>query len=171
MPFRFTVPMQKRVPRRTITMLQNALHHFPELQGKTITVGYTAAHLGVAVPEDFAIRLRARKVSYNTIGHELTHLVQGMRLIPAGEKQCDIWTLSRSPLFCDEAPTYLELPPWIRARWADFALRAHRLCTRAIAIRNTHRQYIRWVERELRLLAHAAAGGQGQLFFAFDPFS
>jgi hypothetical protein len=153
MPFRFTAPMQKRVPRRTITMLHNALRHFPELQGKTITVGYTAAHLGAAIPEDFIIRLRARKVSYNTIGHELTHLVQGMRLIPSGEKQCDIWTLARSPLFCDEAPTYLELPDQVRTYWPDFAMHAYQLCTRAIAIRETHRHYIQWVEKKLMLLA------------------
>ena len=171
MPIRFTLPMQKRVPRRTITMLQNALHHFPELQGKTITVGYTATHLGAAIPEDFTIRLRARKVSYNTIGHELTHLVQGMGLIPEGEKQCDIWTLARSPLFCDEAPTYLELPFLVNAGWPDFAMRAHQLCIRAIAIRNTHRQYIRWLERELRLLARTPIGNNGQLRLDLELFA
>ena len=148
-------------------MLHNALRYFPELHGKTITVGYTRTHLGAAIPEDFTIRLRARKVTYNTIGHELTHLVPGMHLIPEGEKQCDLWTLARSILFCDEAPTYLKIPSLLRHEWPAFAERVHRLCAQAIAIRNTRRYYIQWLERELQSLGAFDRSHAQQLTFAF----
>ncbi|MDZ7268893.1 MAG: hypothetical protein ONB48_14255 [candidate division KSB1 bacterium] len=164
MPFRFTPAMQKRLSRRLVQMLHHALHHFPELQGQTITVGYTRVHLGAAIREQNLIRLRARKVSYNTIGHELTHLVQGQNGIPGGEKQCDIWTLARSPLFCDEAPAYLRLPAVVRQHWPAFAPAVRALCLRALEIRKTHRQYIRWLEQELHALSRCrAASATGQL--------
>ncbi len=152
MPLRFTAPMQKRAAQRTIVRLHRALLHFPELQGRTITVGYTRAHLGAAIPEDFIIRLRARKVSYNTIGHELMHLVQGLRLIPEGEKPCDIWTLARNFLFCDEAPAYLTIPLEVRSQWSAYAGRVHELCVQAIAVRESYRNYISWLEKELQTL-------------------
>src|SRR4051794_41646805 len=87
-PFRFTPRMKKRLSRRVIDMLLNSLGEFPELKGKSITVGYTSAHLGSAlVPlrEEAAahltIRLKVKKLTYNTIGHELTHLLQGLSKI------------------------------------------------------------------------------------------
>lgn len=170
MPIRFTAPMQKRVPQRTIAMLHNALRHFPELQGRTITVGYTRAHLGAAIPEDFVIRLRARKVSYNTIGHELTHLVQGLQLIPWGEKQCDLWTLARSFLFCDEAPVYLKIPNHIRSAWPAFAWQAHRLAVQALELRKSRRNYIQWLENVLQKIDGVPVpDGQTCLSFA-TPF-
>ena len=152
-------------------MLQAALRHFPELHGKMITVGYTTAHLGVAmVPRhpdaDLIIRLKVRKLTYNTIGHELTHLVQGLShcypdfndivsagRIPGGEKPCDIWTLARSELFCDEAPTYLKLPVIVRTNWLNYAKAVRALCQTAIEKRATHRLYINWLEAEIRQLA------------------
>ncbi len=168
MPFRFTPAMQKRLSRRLVHMLHNALHHFPELQGQTITVGYTRAHLGAAIREQRLIRLRARKVSYNTIGHELTHLVQGRNGIPEGEKQCDVWTLARSPLFCDEAPTYLRLPATVRQEWPAFAPAVRALCLRALEIRKTHRQYLRWLEQELQLLGRNSRSGYATQLSLFD---
>jgi hypothetical protein len=162
--------MKKRLTRRTHFMLQAALRHFPEFAGKTITVGYTHAHLGSAVvPRDvetaLTIRLKVRKLSYNTIGHELTHLVQGLSQfnqlpnnpttngkIPGGEKQCDIWTLARSDLFCDEAPTYLKLPKAVRENWSHYAKTVRALCIAAIEKRQTHRFYIRWLEDQIHQL-------------------
>lgn len=177
--------MKKRLNRRTQFMLQAALRLFPELQGKAITVGYTRAHLGSAlIPRDgeaeLTIRLKVRKLSYNTIGHELTHLVQGLShlnssstdgRIPSGEKQCDIWTLARSELFCDEAPTYLKLPAVIRGNWPSYAGSVRALCVAAIAKRATHRLYIRWLEEEIQHLAREnlagiARGVQMQLDFS-----
>ncbi len=160
--------MKKRLTRRAHFMLQAALRLFPELHGKTLTVGYTRAHLGSAlVPrhaeDELTIRLKVRKLTYNTIGHELTHLVQGLShchtdraffaaRIPSGEKPCDIWTLARSELFCDDAPTYLKLPPTVRENWPLYAKAVRELCLAAIEKRATHRLYIAWLEDQIRRL-------------------
>ncbi|HEY2987935.1 MAG TPA: hypothetical protein VGL11_09420 [Candidatus Binatia bacterium] len=165
--------MKKRLSRRVIDMLQNALRHFPELQGKKITVGYTAAHLGSAlVPlraeaaAKLTIRLKVKTLTYNTIGHEMTHLLQGLSkiswkekkvgkggTIPYGEKQCDIWTLARSNLFCDDAPTYIRLPRVMRENWPAYSQSVRRLCIAALQKRKTHRFYIQWLEGRIKALA------------------
>ncbi len=164
--------MKKRLTPRIRQMLEDSLREFPELEGKTVTVGYTRSYLGTAfVPAEvetrasMGIRLRARNLVYNTIGHELTHLVQGLghvslkravaplSKIPGGEKQCDIWTLARSALFCDDAPTYLRLPRVVRENWPRYAEAIRFLCIAAIEKRRTHRFYIQWLERQIRLIA------------------
>jgi hypothetical protein len=170
---RFTPLMKKRLTRRAQAMIGRSLTYFPELQGKSITVGYTRAHLGSAVlsyqresEPRLIIRLKVRKLTYQTIGHELTHLVQGLgrghgntgspfgwESIPSGEKQCDIWTLARDPLFCDDAPTYLRLPRVTREQWPDYAEEVRKLCLTAIKKRENFRLYIRWLEGEIRRLA------------------
>lgn len=162
--------MRKRLTRRAQEMIENSLAHFPELIGRAITVGYTRKHLGSAtvtyrkgVISGLAIRLRVRKLTYQTIGHELTHLLQGLahaeRLparsaakMPSGEKQCDIWTLARHELFCDDAPTYLRLPRVMRESWPAYAAAVRALCIQAIDKRKTHRRYIQWIEAEIRAL-------------------
>lgn len=169
----FTPLMKKRLTRRVHTMLRASLRHFPELQGRTITIGYTRTNLGTAVLPRHAksepkltVRLNASKLTYNTIGHELTHLVQGLSLFerpdrhstaankfPGGEKQCDIWTLARSSLFCDDAPSYLKLPRVVRKHWPRYAKSVRALCIMAIEKRKTHRLYIRWLESEVKQLA------------------
>jgi hypothetical protein len=113
-----------------------------------------------------AIRLKVRKLTYQTIGHELTHLLQGLAYahrssarsadftkIPSGEKQCDIWTLARHELFCDDAPTYLRLPRVMRESWPAYAAAVRALCIQAIDKRKSHRCYIHWLEAEIRALA------------------
>jgi hypothetical protein len=165
--------MKKRLTRRAQSMIGRSLTYFPELQGKNITIGYTRAHLGSAVlsyqresEPRLVIRLKVRKLTYQTIGHELTHLVQGLGRsnrtpvssllsgnIPAGEKQCDIWTLARDSLFCDDAPTYLRLPRVMREGWPDYAEDVRQLCIAAIKKREHFRLYIRWLEGEIRKLA------------------
>ncbi len=156
-------------------MIESSLAYFPELDGKTVTVGYTRKHLGSAtvvyrkeVIQQLVIRLKVRKLSYQTIGHELTHLVQGLahgdrraassvqgENIPSGEKQCDIWTLARDRIFCDDAPTYIRMPRALRERWPAYAEAVRELCRAAIEKRKTHRLYIRWLEGEIRNLAKA----------------
>jgi hypothetical protein len=167
----FTAPMAKRMTPRVRRILEDSLRCFPELQGKSITVGYTRGALGVAyMPmygsgESMGIRLKVRHLVYNTVGHELTHLVQwlsqmtekkaateGLR-IPGGEKQCDIWTLARSDLFCDDAPTYLKLPYEIRENWSPYAGAVRSLCVAAIEKRKAYRYYIRWLEDQIHQLA------------------
>ena len=173
MPITFTPLMKKRLTRRAQEMIERTLPYFPELIGKTITVGYTRKHLGSATiiydrgaVSRLIIRLKVRKLTYQTIGHELTHLVQGLsrgdrrtrssldaKHLPSGEKQCDIWTLARDPLFCDDPPTYLRLPRAMRERWADYAKEVRELCIVAIEKRNEFRLYIRWLEAEIPELA------------------
>jgi hypothetical protein len=163
--------MSKRLTRRARKMIETSLRHFPELSGRAITVGYTRKHLGSATVtyrkgaiSALAIRLKVRKLTYQTIGHELTHLLQGLanaeRLrarsatrLPSGEKQCDIWTLARHELFCDDAPTYLRLPRHMRESWPAYAVAVRALCIKAIAKRETYRCYIEWLEAEIRTLA------------------
>lgn len=177
-PFTFTPRMKKRLSKRVIDMLQNALRCFPELKGKKITVGYTAAHLGSALvplrPEaadKLTIRLKVKTLKYNTIGHELTHLLQGLskiqlkerkvaaaETIPYGEKQCDIWTLARSNLFCDDAPTYIRLPRSIRENWPAYSQSVRRLCIAALEKRKTHRFYMQWLESRIKALAQRPRG-------------
>jgi hypothetical protein len=165
----FTPQMKKRLTRRAQAMIERALPYFPELRGKTITVGYTRAHLGSASVSyrrgrvsRLIIRLKIRQLTFQTIGHELTHLVQGLahgdrrsaspenvKSIPGGEKQCDIWTLARDPLFCDDPPTYLRLPRALREGWPYYADEVRKLCITAIEKRRDYRLYIRWLEAEI----------------------
>jgi len=186
--------MEKRVTPRLRHMLRTALRCFPELQGKAITVGYPRAHLGAAIiplgpgsDVKMGIRLNPRNLTYNTIGHELTHLAQGlsqhsikarrkskratMGKIPGGETQCDIWTLARSDLFCDDAPLYLRLPRRVRKNWSQYASAVRALCLAAIEKRQTYRLYIRWLESQIKQLprqplVRRAADRQLQLPFA-----
>lgn len=173
MPFHFTRLMKKQLTRRALRMLELSLACFPELQGKSLTVGHTRSNLGAAIvprgegPQTrWMIRLKVKGLTYNTIGHELTHLTQGLAQIPrserhkgartripGGEKQCDIWTLARSRLFCDEAPSYLRLPRRIRENWPPYAAKVRALCRAAIKKRGKTRLYIRWLEEELKKLA------------------
>ena len=175
MPIRLTPLMRQRLTRRAQEMIERSLQLFPELNDTTITVGYTRKHLGSAtvvyrkgVITRLIIRLRVRKVTYQTIGHELTHLIQGLThgdrsksrsadpaKVPSGEQQCDIWTLARDPLFCDDPPTYIKMPRLIREHWPDYASEVRDLCIAAIEKRHTHRLYIRWLEDDLRKLAKA----------------
>jgi hypothetical protein len=185
----FTPSMKKRLTPRAADMLERSLRYFPELKGKKITVGYTRANLGSATvvyragaSARLVIRLKVRKLTYQTIGHELTHLIQGLargaraksrlpgdQQIPSGEKQCDIWTLARHSLFCDDPPTYLKMPHRMRAYWVDYAEDVRRLCVAAIETRKTNRFYIRWLESELfrlsRKLPVKKSGEQLSLFF------
>lgn len=191
MQLKITPLMKQRLTRRAFEMIENSLRHFPELKDSTITVGYTRRHLGSAtviyrkgVIARLIIRLKVRKVTYQTIGHELTHLIQGLgrgnltasRLtdpdrIPAGETQCDIWTLARDPLFCDDPPTYIKMPRAMRDRWPLFAEAVRDLCIAAIEKRPTERRYIRWLEEEIRKLAKTPprqkASGSTQLDLPF----
>jgi len=175
MPIILTPLMKQRLTRRAYEMIGRSLSCFPELKETTITVGYTRKHLGSAtvvyqkgVISRLIVRLKVRKVTYQTIGHELTHLIQGLGRgnlsapratdpdrIPSGETQCDIWTLARDPLFCDDPPTYIKMPRSMRERWSDYAESVRNLCVAAIEKRHTHRQYIRWLEEEIRKLSRA----------------
>ena len=191
MQLKFTPQMKQHLTRRASEMIEHSLRYFPELKDSTMTVGYTRKHLGSAtvvyrkgVISRLIIRFRVRKLTYQTIGHELTHLIQGLGRgnltasrttdpdrIPAGETQCDIWTLARDPIFCDDPPTYIKMPRNMRERWPEYAQSVRELCISAINKRHTQRQYIRWLEQEIRQLANAPKRensiGPAQLFLPF----
>jgi hypothetical protein len=143
------------------------LRYFPELHGNRVTVGITRAADGIAVLEDMTVRFDLRRggPTYYTIGHELTHLLQALRRVPAGEVQCDIWTLARGRLFLDEAPCYLPVPKGLRRHWGRHAAGVSYLCARAISERPTRRMYIRWLKGQLDRMSQRVterAGARGR---------
>ena len=152
-----TAPMRKRITPELLGRIERALTEFPELTGRTITVGAIRApgvH-GNAEGDKLTIRLNTRRrigVTYFTIGHELTHLLQkpGFGIVPSGETACDIWTLARSELFLDEIPTYLGPLSCFARDWDGHANAVRLLCIRAIQVRKTNRRYITWLQAKLR---------------------
>ncbi len=153
--FVLTAPMTAVISPELRYQIGRALEEFPELGDRTVTVGLTAMPGidGLAVAEEMRVRLNVnrRRVSYFTIGHELMHLLQrpGLGIVPAGEVQCDIWTLARSELFLDEKPCYLELACRRRA-WPRHAHTVRRLCRQALDVRRRDRRYILWLTNQLR---------------------
>ena len=152
--FVYTRTMQGKKTKRLETMLRESITHFPELQGESISVGYTERY-GEADIRRLLIRLNPRKLSYYVIGHELTHLAQSMKdrlggnPIPKGEIACDIWTIARSDLFLDEPPGYLDVGRRVLLNWKLHRDRVRRLCIEAIENRKVQRHYIRRLTAEL----------------------
>jgi hypothetical protein len=156
-PLQFTRVLRDELTPDLERRIERAYYEFPELKQKHVRVGLTNKRWldGYADGEDFCIRLNVRRrngVSYFTIGHELTHLLQkpGLGTVPEGEVQCDIWTLARSKLFLDEMPGYLDVHPVTEKDWARHAARVHRLCRRALEVRQSNRRYIVWFRESLQ---------------------
>src|SRR5712692_7604191 len=90
MSFQYTVPMQHVLTADVQHRIERSVAQFPELTGKKITIGLTRSADGTADAENMIIQLNVRRhtsVSYFTIGHELTHLLQsgGLGMVPSGE--------------------------------------------------------------------------------------
>jgi len=87
------------------------LDKFPELSDRQIVVGKRVNGKSLGTADRISgknIRLIDSQVSYKTIGHELTHLLQPPSgMIPRGEIACDVWTITRDDLFLDRQPNYL----------------------------------------------------------------
>jgi len=150
--------MRKEMTLEIMSMVERALQEFPEFNGRTITIGLNRAKglHGSADARNMLIRLNPRRrvgLTYFTIGHELTHLLQkpGLGIVPYGEEQCDIWTLARSELFLDDRPTYLCSRLWNQENWPQHAITVRELCLRAIDVRRTNRRYKIWLERAIKL--------------------
>ena len=157
MRIELTEPMQRQITPEIRRRIELALAEFPELVSHKVTVGATrSARLhGNAEGEKGIIRLSTRRrigVTYFTIGHELTHLLQkpGLGLVPSGEVSCDIWTLARSELFLDEMPTYLGPLDCQAKTWTFHARAVRSLCIQAIQVRKINRRYIAWLQGKLR---------------------
>lgn len=151
----FTSAFEEHLHPDLKRMIFRALREFPELDNATLTIGHTRAYLGTASRAKMTVRLNPQHLTYNTIGHELIHLLQETGTIPGGEVQCDIWTLVRSPLFLDEPPGYLPIGTKLKNNWPRYAVQVRELCIAAVARRQTHRRYIQWLKRELRILARS----------------
>ena len=170
-----TAPMAAVATPELVSRLARALALFPELGDERVTVGVTASRTldGLAYPSKRLIRLnpyRRRMVTYFTIGHELTHLVQppGLALIPSGEVPCDIWTLARDPLFLDEKPCYLEVDCDGRS-WRRHAHAVRDMCRRAIEVRQSNRRYIVWLREQLSAYFRRPEPEQPSLFDRMSP--
>jgi hypothetical protein len=138
---------------------------FPELAECTIRLGMAEKRgilgWGSLDPGRPGIWVRPRRLSYFTIAHELTHLLQARGLVPRGERACDLWAAARSPLLNDTPPGYLRLPSAVRRRRhlePPQAAALHACAGRAIAAREAgERRYLLGFEREIR----AALSGLG----------
>ena len=132
---------------------------FPELDADRIEIGLTTAPFYFATAK---ISLKSRikiclnplyPITHFTLGHELTHFMQHLDVddkIPFGEVQCDVWTLARDEIFLDDVPSYLKVSKRIHDDWWRYSKLVRGLCIDAIEIRKTKRQYLKWLELELR---------------------
>jgi hypothetical protein len=143
---------------RILERLEFVRRFFPELADGTVRVGLARKRgvlgWGSLDPERPGIWVRPRRLSYFTIAHEFTHLLQARRLVPRGERACDLWALARSPLLNDAPPSYLRLPGQLRRcrgldpEQAAFLCQAARL---AIAARESgERRYLLLFESAAR---------------------
>ena len=159
----------ERSPHRSriLERLEFVRRFFPELADGTVRVGLAQKRgvlgWGSLDPGRPGIWVRPRRLSYFTIAHEFTHLLQARRLVPGGERACDLWALARSSLINDVPPSYLRLPGSLRRSRrldpgpATFLCEAAR---RAIAARESgERRYLLRFEREAR---EALAEGPGR---------
>jgi hypothetical protein len=139
-------------------MVRQTLGHFPELAGTALKIGIARGACGYASLEEPAIWLNPRGLCFQTIAHELVHLLQGRGLVPMGERSCDVYSLARDLLLVDAAPAYLDVPdslvtgrgglrPGVPRLLHDTAQEALRRRSRG------ERQYIRWFEKQIALEA------------------
>ena len=140
--------------RRILKMVRFALGFFPELDGTALRIGLARGAQGYASLEEPLIWLNPRGLSYQTISHELVHLLQARRLVPMGERSCDLYSLARDVLLVDAAPVYLEIPDDLVTPKGGLRPGAPRLLhtTAHEAIRRRavgERCYIRWFEKRI----------------------
>jgi hypothetical protein len=124
---------QKMGQRRLFGKLDDARAEFPELEGRMIKVGVSRYAEGKA---------------------------QKDRMVPNGERACDVFTLARSIKFCDSKPYYLKVPRAFLAEdrriMPGMQMVMHMVAKESVQRRKDgERNYIRWFERELASYAEA----------------
>lgn len=139
---------------RILRMVRQAMQYFPELEGSALKLGLARGACGYASLEEPAIWLNPRGLCFQTIAHELVHLLQGRGMVPLGERSCDVYSLTRDLLLVDAAPVYLQVPDvLVTARGGlrpGAARLLHETAREAIRRRTAgERQYIRWFEKRL----------------------
>ncbi len=160
---------KKKGQSKFLQRLDEVRSYFPELDGHTVKVGITINADGKADIIGKAVYFRSRNVSYYVIGHELTHLLQEMEGLPKSERSCDIFTMARGVLFCDEAPNYVKVPKrmidekgFIKYDFREFV---HGTARIAVNLKNSgERRYIQWFERTLKELMVKDAQNQEEIF-------
>jgi len=139
---------------RILKMVRFSLRFFPELDGTGLRIGLARGAHGYASLEEPAIWLNPRGLSYQTIAHELVHLLQARGLVPMGERSCDVYSLARDRLLVDAAPVYVDIPDAFATAGGGLrpgaARLLHETAREAISRREAgQRQYIRWFEKRL----------------------
>ena len=139
---------------RILRMVRVAMAYFPELRGISLRVGLARGAHGYASLEEPAIWLNPRRLSYQTIAHELVHLLQGLGQVPRGERSCDLYSLARDTMLVDAAPVYLTIPEAMVTSEGGLRSGVPRLlfetAREAIWQRGGgRRQYIRWFEERI----------------------
>lgn len=142
--------------------------YFPELQDEVVYVGWIAprgwargscccyySSSTASASKKLKISLQPNERNF-TIAHEFTHLLQARKKrelqIPGGERACDVWTLTRLPLeLLDDYPSYVG-NYLMRKRWDTIKVKVRELAFCAIEMRKTKRQYIVWLEDEIKKL-------------------
>lgn len=152
---------------RIVERIEFVRRFFPELDRVSVRVGLAQKRgilgWGSLDPEHPGIWVRPRLLHHFTIAHELTHLLQAMRLVPPGERACDLWALARSPLLVDHPPGYLRVPATLRRHRTitpPQALLLTRAAREAIARREAgERRYLASFERHVHDAARAGGFG------------
>lgn len=143
----------------------NVFEYFPELHKETVYVGWIAPRgwargccycTSATTNRRLKISLQPNERNF-TIAHEFTHLLQATKKeelgIPTGERACDIWALTRLPLdLIDDHPSYIGNYS-MRKHWKVMNKTVRELAFRAIEVRKTKRQYIVWLEDEIKKLS------------------
>ena len=142
--------------------------YFPELQDEVVYVGWISprgwargscccycSSSSSSANKKLKINLQPNERNF-TIAPEFMHVLQatkkGELQIPSGERACDIWTLTRLPLeLLDDYPSYIG-NYLMRKRWDTIKMKVRELAFCAIDIRKTKRQYIVWLEDEIKKL-------------------
>ena len=130
---------------------------FPELNPKTVKFGLRNTCVASANTYQFKDNRDFMLFGVNpvdplkfyTMGHEITHFLQAISDIPAGEKQCDVWTIARDELFLDKPPRYIDIPTVIRKDWDSYKDEIRSLVIEAIEMRKSERCYIFWLEGKI----------------------
>lgn len=142
---------------RILTRLEFVRRFFPEIDSCTVRVGLARKRgvlgWGSMDPERPGVWVRPRRLEYFTIAHEFTHLLQARRLVPHGERACDLYAMARSALVIDCAPSYLAVPRALRERRRLVLREAellHRAARAAVERRGRgERAYLLHFEREV----------------------
>ena len=140
------------------------LPRFPELDETEFELDLLPSSswlLGLAEQDRDPPRIRLRParptnptLTY-TIPHELTHLLQlPLRLVPDGERSCDVYAMARAGDRFLVPPGYVRVPRGARDDWNRWSITAAVLAREALTRRSEGtRTYIAWWERSfLRLV-------------------